>query len=239
MKASIVTYAVGLLFTFIGLGLAFYTDKNQQTIILAATLPIITLLVADRISHLFKQHEDAQSLQKYIEKTIPQASAIHVFKDSAEAMAYLNQQVKHAVKIENTRIIDVNIEKSNIKNDRLTTEFDANIREGISAGLDYKWLVSYHYQEYGKVLIAEYNADARRNTKIGSLSCCIINSNINPTFNFVIMHYADAKEVLFGWSILGDEDYAERVLLFRDARVVDYFGNVFKQYSRVSKPIKL
>lgn len=239
MKASITTYILGLIFTLVGIGASFLSDKSQQIIILSATLPIITLLVADRISHLFKQHEDAEKLRDFINKTIPQTSAIHVFKNSAEAMSYLSVNIKNAVRIYNTRITDSQVERDNIINNKLTTDFDEKVRLRIKNGLDYKWIASHHYREYGKQLLKDYNSDAQRNVKIGSISCCILDDEFNPIFNFIILHYNDSKEVLFGWSIISGDDYTEKVLLFRDNRVVEYFNNIFNQYVMHAKSLRL
>lgn len=249
-KRQVWTLAIGggaaLLAAFLGLinsdlptGLhGLISSATAWSIVWTCTIPIIIVLAANQVSSLFKASSDREATVRDITRILPQACLISHFDDSHSAMNYLIQNVPRAEQFYNTRFAPRHVEESEPGNIEITKLFDDVVKNAIRAGVDYHWIISQDYEQLAMSLKAEWKQRFGSKQKSGVFAAWVLPPGASQQlFHFAILDYGDSKDLLLGWSLSSVRQFAEKVFLIRDERMVEYFRGVFELYVAASREI--
>ena len=206
-------------------------------LVFACTIPLTIALLTLKVSLLLKGISDKEELIRDIARRVPRLSVVTVFESSFEAMGHLIENVGRCRKMYNTRFGPKDVEDSDAVNTRVTKRLDEEILKSVKNGMDYYWLITKDYQRSADDLMVSREKYATRTGRAGGLAVWKLSDVSIPLIHFCVLEYPDSKELLFGWALTHRHDFAERVFLIRDERVVEYFATLFDIYKQRATPI--
>lgn len=238
-KADIVTYIIGAVIALTSLAISSILDDGHFRYIVVVTFPIVTLLIADRVSHLLSGRYTASEIDKLISSSFPRSHLIYEFPNSQRAMEYLISRLGECQTLHNTRLSPLEVEDAHLGNRHTTDRFDELVAERIAQGMDYLVVTSADHVPALNAIAKSVARKSRNPASVGTYVAYTIEQPTTPMLQFAILNYGDDREVLFGWAIASEDDFSSRVFRFRDIRVCSYFEMLFNSMKSSGNKITL
>jgi hypothetical protein len=193
----------------------FSTGNYEFTtpfVFMAITLTIAQIL---NIHYRFDDHE---------EKIIKELKSLNIFSKigtAEDGLSYIKSKMKDAKAVDNTylRFRDYSAFDDNMYPENWHDEIPKIVEQFCISGKRWRDVISKGQKRDGAVL------KIMSNPKIRSYSAKIIDDS--PVINYIILHYENEKEVLFGWATI--KDYPSHTLVWstKQTQLTEYFAHHF------------
>ncbi len=230
-----VTSTILALFSTVPDALSSVIDPITWTVAFTGTVPLTIILVVNQVSLLLATASARDNEREMLRKLIPHVNIVTLFQNSAEAAAYLATNMSRCRRFYNTRLTSSEVEGSDDLNVRVTSKLDAEILKAMRSGMDYFWLVSAPHEGVAGDLGKRRADFVARGSRPGTYSAWVLPDVGVPLFQFCILQYEGERELLIGWALTSTSNFGDTVFMIREARVVDYFLDLFRLYAEKAK----
>lgn len=199
-----------------------YLAKGFFTSNYEFTTPFVFMAIALTIAQIFNIH---YRFDDYEEKIMHELRSFNVFTKigtAEDGLSYIRSKMKDAKAIDNTYLrfrdysaFDDNMYPENWHDD----EIPKIVEQFCVAGKRWRDIISKGQKRDGAV------SKIKLNPKLRSYSAKIIDDS--PVINYIILHYENEKEVLFGWATI--KDYPSHTLVWstKQTQLTEYFTHHF------------
>lgn len=215
IKAAI-SISISLGVFFISLVIGWMITKNYEFTTSFVFMAIaLTITQTFNIYYRFDDHE---------EKIINELKALNIFSKigtAEDGLSYLKSKIKDAKAIDNTyiRFGDYSTFDDNMYPENWHDEIPKIVEQFCIAGKRWRDIISKGQKRDGAV------SKIKSNHRLRSYSAKIIDDS--PVINYIILHYENEKEVLFGWATI--KDYSSHTLVWstKQTQLTEYFAHHF------------
>lgn len=177
----------------------------------------ITLIVTQmlNISNRLDDHEEK------IHNEVRSLNIFNTIGTAEDGLSYIRSKMKDAKAVDNTylRFRDYSAFDDNMYPENWHDEIPKIVEQFCISGKRWRDIISKGQKRDGAV------SKITSNPKLRSYSAKIIDDS--PVINYIILHYENEKEVLFGWATI--KDYPSHTLVWstKQTQLTEYFAHHF------------
>lgn len=232
-RDHIISTAVSLAVGGLGfLAIDLLSNNPAQAVALAVVAGIITHLIFDRIAYRRKLEQTRNEIVESLRVGTPFESGYRVFDREQDAIEYLVAMLPTATSIWNTRISDHSSVFGIRFRSGLIDDHDGAILTAMKAGAEYRLVVEKSRRDDLNDFL-KICTDLSPKKGFGGGIIYNVEFGFTPVTQMLIFETHDGNsEALLGWGMGNEADVDSKVLLFRDKMVVDFYKNIFNQYTK-------
>lgn len=236
LRDHVISTSVSLLVGAIGYaGVQLLSTNQAEAVALAVVAGIITHLIFDRIAYRRKIEKTRNEIIESLRIGTPFEAGFRVFEKEREAIEYLIAMLPTAKAIWNTRISDHSSVFGIKLRAGLIEDHDAAIMKAISGGAEYRLVVEKSRRQEIDPFLANCLENSGKKDFGGGV-IYTVEFNFRPVTQMLLFETSEGTaEVLIGWGMGNEQEVDSKVLLFRDKAVVDFYRNIFNQYTKAAE----
>lgn len=216
LKKAAISISISLGIFFISLVIGWVITKNYEF-----TTSFVFMAIALTITQTFNIH---YRFDDHEEKIINELKALNIFSKigtAEDGLSYIKSKIKDAKAIDNTylRFGDYSTFDDNMYPENWHHEIPKIVEQFCIAGKRWRDIISKGQKRDEAV------SKIKSNDRLRSYSAKIIDDS--PVINYIILHYENEKEVLFGWATIKDYPSYTLVWSTKQTQLTEYFAHHF------------